>query len=158
VAAPRGGFVLGDGTGPVLLISAGIGVTPVLAMLHRLAAQRTEREVWWQREVWWLHGARNPQQHPFAAEAHALLTALPHAHEHVFYSQAPDTQRQCPASAGRLSKDMLAGLGLPARASAYVCGPASFMADTQHALTAIGVGPERIHTELFGARPSAARG
>jgi len=152
VAAPRGGFVLGDGTSPVLLISAGIGVTPVLSMLHRLAAQRSERE------VWWLHGARSPQEHPFAAEAHALLAALPHAHEHVFYSQAPDTQRQYRATAGRLSKDTLAGLGLPAHAAAYICGPDSFMADMQHALTAIGVGPERVHTELFCALPSVNPG
>src|SRR5215471_12323525 len=76
VAAPRGDFVLGDGTGPVLLISAGIGVTPVLAMLHQLAGRRSERD------IWWLHGARRPREHPFAAEAHALLASLPHAHEH----------------------------------------------------------------------------
>ena len=72
-AAPRGNFVLDDGTGPVLLISAGIGVTPVLAMLHQLAAARSERQ------VWWLQGARGPHEHPFAAEAHALLVSLPHA-------------------------------------------------------------------------------
>ena len=80
VAAPRGDFVLGDVTGPVLLISAGIGVTPVLAMLHALAAGRSERA------VWWIHGARGPQEHPLAAEAHALLACMPNAREHVFYS------------------------------------------------------------------------
>jgi MOSC domain-containing protein YiiM len=60
VAAPRGDFVLDDGTGPVLLISAGIGVTPVLSMLHQLAESHSERE------IWWLHGARGPREHPFA--------------------------------------------------------------------------------------------
>jgi ferredoxin-NADP reductase len=54
VAAPRGDFTLDAGTGPVLLISAGIGVTPVLAMLHELAAARSTRE------AWWIHGARGP--------------------------------------------------------------------------------------------------
>ena len=63
VAAPRGDFTLGAGTGPVLLISAGIGVTPVLAMLHQLAAARSTRE------VWWILGAREPREHPLAAEA-----------------------------------------------------------------------------------------
>jgi MOSC domain-containing protein YiiM/NAD(P)H-flavin reductase len=88
VAAPRGDFVLDDATGPVLLISAGIGVTPVLAMLHALAARRSERD------VWWIHGARGPREHPLAAEAHALLASLPNAREHVFYS----------ATSGRLRK------------------------------------------------------
>jgi MOSC domain-containing protein YiiM len=53
VAAPRGDFTLADGAGPVVLLSAGIGVTPVLAMLHRLAEQRTEREVWWLHTTCW---------------------------------------------------------------------------------------------------------
>ncbi len=154
VAAPRGDFLLDDSPEPVLLISAGIGVTPVLAILHHLAAGPGTRE------VWWLYGARLPPQQPLAAEAHALLAALPHAHEHVFYSQAqtPDIERQPGASAGRLTKDKLAGLGLPAHASAYICGPDSFMADMRQALTALGVGPDRIHTELFGALPSVNPG
>ncbi len=148
-AAPRGDFVLGDGTRPILLISAGIGVTPVLSILHQLAARHSERE------VWWLHGARGPREHPFAAEAHALLACLPHAHEHVFYSEATPAERHRPhTTAGRLTKDNLAGLDVPASASAYVCGPASFMADMHEALTAIGVDPDRIHTELFSALPS----
>ncbi len=148
-AAPRGEFVLGDGSGPVLLISAGIGVTPVLSMLHQLATRRSERD------IWWLHGARGPREHPFAAEAHALLACLPHARELVFYSAAtPPERHRANATAGRLTKDKLAGLGLPASASAYVCGPASFMTDMQDALTAVGVDPARIHTELFGALPS----
>jgi ferredoxin-NADP reductase/MOSC domain-containing protein YiiM len=138
VAAPRGNFTLGAGTGPVLLISAGIGVTPVLAMLHQVAASRSERD------VWWIHGARGPRQHPLAAEAHALLASLPHAREHVFYS----------ATSGRLSKDKLLALDVPAEASAYICGPASFMTDMRDALTAVGLDPARIRTELFGALPS----
>ena len=137
-AAPRGDFVLGDEGGPVLLISAGIGVTPVLAMLHELAAARSARD------VWWIHGARGPREHPLAAEAHALLDALPQTHEHVFYS----------STVGRLDKDKLLALDVPADATAYVCGPASFMADMQDALAAAGVDPARIHTELFGALPS----
>jgi ferredoxin-NADP reductase/MOSC domain-containing protein YiiM len=148
-AAPRGDFVLDDGLGPVLLISAGIGVTPVLSMLHELAAARSTRE------IWWIHGARRPQEQPLAAEAHTLLASLPHAHEHVFYSQAtPPELHRSHASAGRLSNDKLAGLALPPEASAYVCGPAGFMAAMHDALVAVGLGPDRIHTELFGSRPA----
>jgi ferredoxin-NADP reductase/MOSC domain-containing protein YiiM len=149
VAAPRGDFVLDEGTGPILLISAGIGVTPVLSMLHQLAASRSERD------IWWLHGARGPHEHPFAAEAHALLASLPNGHEHVFYSAAtPPERHRVHAAPGRLTKDKLAGLAIPATASAYVCGPVSFMADMQDALTAIGADPARIRTELFAALPS----
>ncbi len=151
-AAPRGEFVLDAATGPVLLISAGIGLTPVLSMLHELAAGRSERE------VWWIHGARRPQEHPLAAEAHALLTSLPHAREYVFYSAATIPGPPAHAIPGRLTKDKLAALAIPASATAYVCGPASFMADMHDALTVIGISPDRIRTELFGALPSVNPG
>ncbi len=147
-AAPRGDFVLDAGAGPVLLISAGIGLTPVLSMLHELAACRSERE------VWWIHGARGPLEHPLAAEVHDLLALLPRAREHLFYSAAtPDERRRGRAAAGRVSKDRLAGLAVPADASAYICGPASFMADIRLGLLAIGLDAARIRAELFGARP-----
>jgi ferredoxin-NADP reductase/MOSC domain-containing protein YiiM len=146
VAAPRGDFVLDDGTDPVLLVSAGIGVTPVLAMLHQLATRGSERD------IWWLHGARGPREHPFAAEAHALLAALPHSHEHVFYSAATAAERRrAHAAPGRLTAKALTDLAIPPAARAYICGPASFMTDMRDALTAIGLGPDAIRTELFGA-------
>jgi ferredoxin-NADP reductase len=148
--APRGDFVLDGGDGPVLLISAGIGLTPVLAMLHELAdggprlkpgrASAPEPGRAPAREVWWIHGARSPAEYPLAAEVRALLAALPRAREHVFYS----------ASAGRLSKDKLSAIGIPTDGSAYICGPAAFMASMQEALAELGVSPGRVHTELFG--------
>jgi ferredoxin-NADP reductase len=118
-------------------------------MLHQLAKSHTERG------IWWLHGARGPREHPFAAEAHALLASLPHAQEHVFYSAATPAERhRVHAASGRLTKESLASLGIPANASAYVCGPASFMAGMRDALTTLGVDLAAIHTELFGALPS----
>jgi ferredoxin-NADP reductase/MOSC domain-containing protein YiiM len=145
-AAPRGDFTLVPGRGPVLLISAGIGVTPVLAMLHQLAAAGSERD------TWWIHASRRPQEHPMAAEAHALLAALPHARERIFYSQAtPAERRRARATAGRLTKDALAALAVPSDADAYVCGPDSFMTEIRQALADAGLGPGRIHSELFGA-------
>src|SRR5262249_4427829 len=148
-AAPRGEFVLDAGTSPVLLISAGIGLTPVLGMLHELADSRSERE------VWWIHGARGPREHPLAAEAHALLARSPRARGRLFYSAAtPLERRHANAAPGRLSAEKLAALDIPADATAYVCGPVAFMADMTRALTALGIDPARIHTELFGALPS----
>jgi ferredoxin-NADP reductase/MOSC domain-containing protein YiiM len=149
VAAPRGEFVLRTGTGPVLLISAGIGVTPVLAMLHQLARGHSEQD------IWWLYGARGPREHPFAAEADTLLASLPHAHEHVFYSAATPAERdRAHATRGRLGKEALAALAIPVGGTAYICGPPAFMAAMSDALTALGADPDRIHTELFAALPS----
>ncbi|MEV0736555.1 MOSC and FAD-binding oxidoreductase domain-containing protein [Streptomyces sp. NPDC050549] len=146
VAAPRGEFTYAEGSGPVLLVSAGIGLTPVLSMLHALAAGKSERE------VWWIHGARGPREHPFAAEAHDLLASLPHAHEYVFYSAATREElRHAHAASGRLTKDRLIALSLPADATAYICGPAPFMAAMRQALAEAGIDPAYIHTELFGA-------
>jgi ferredoxin-NADP reductase/MOSC domain-containing protein YiiM len=148
VAAPRGEFVLAEEDNPVLLLSAGVGATPVLAMLHALAATKSTRA------VWWIHTVRNAAQHAFAEEAHRLLQSLPQAHEHVFYT-APDTGT-VPASitTGRPTAAALARLGVPADATAYLCGPASFMADMGVALQDLGIVPARVHTELFGALPA----
>jgi ferredoxin-NADP reductase/MOSC domain-containing protein YiiM len=145
VAAPRGEFVLDGGAGPVLLISAGIGVTPVLSMLHQLAAAHSPRQ------IWWLYGARGPDEHPFAAEAQALLGSLADVREHVFYSAAAPPASRVHAVRGRLTSEALAGLSIPGGASAYICGPASFMSDMRTALVALGVAESAIHTELFGA-------
>jgi len=148
-AAPRGEFVLDGGTGPVLLVSAGIGLTPVLSILHELAARRSERE------VWWIYGARGPQELPLAAEVRSLIDSLPHAHEHLFYSAAtPAEVERDHAVSGRLTSDNLAALAVPTVANAYICGPESFMNDMGRAFTAIGVDASRIHTELFGGLPS----
>ncbi|MEV5910480.1 MOSC and FAD-binding oxidoreductase domain-containing protein [Streptomyces chartreusis] len=147
VAAPRGDFVLKPGTGPVLLVSAGIGLTPVLAMLHELSESRSERE------IWWIHSARSSQEHPLAAEAHALIGSLPHAREFIFYSGAASASQPAGGDIihGRLSKDAVIALGVPRDATAYVCGPASFMSDVKDALSAAGLDPSAVHSELFGA-------
>ncbi len=136
-AAPRGEFSLADGDGPVLLMSAGIGITPVLAMLHALSAARSDRD------IWWLHTARNRETQAFAAEVATMLGSLKRARESVFYTQ---TQ-------GRLDRPAIAALGVPADATAYLCGPTQFMSDMRDALVAAGVDPEQIHSELFGALP-----
>ncbi|MGO8895280.1 MAG: MOSC domain-containing protein [Streptosporangiaceae bacterium] len=153
-AAPRGTFVLQPGDSPVLLISAGVGATPVLAMLHALAAGASGRD------VWWLHGARNKAGEPFAEESRSLLAALARGHRHVCYSrpapgEVPGRDYQ---TAGRLSASVLAGLGLPRDADAYICGPAAFMAEISAALVDLGIDGARVHTEIFGAAPSSTPG
>ncbi|MFD8813696.1 MOSC domain-containing protein [Streptomyces sp. NPDC059627] len=145
VAGPRGTFVLEEGTGPVVLVSAGIGVTPVLAMLHRLAAVRDPRP------VWWIHTAHDRAHHAFAGEAHALLARLPDPHEHVYYTAEPPGPDESRITRGRPTAASLTALGVPADADAYLCGPTAFMDDLGGHLRALGLRPERIRTERFGA-------
>jgi MOSC domain-containing protein YiiM/ferredoxin-NADP reductase len=80
VSAPRGNFTLQSGDGPVVLLGAGIGITPLLSMLHWLKSQRSHRT------VWWLYGARNHNEHPFAEEVRRLLAALPNCRRYIVYS------------------------------------------------------------------------
>ncbi|HLQ56494.1 MAG TPA: MOSC domain-containing protein [Streptosporangiaceae bacterium] len=153
-AAPRGTFTLRPGPAPVLLISAGVGATPVLAMLHALAAGRSGRD------IWWLHGARSRADEPFAAESRALLAALPSAHRHICYSRPGpgDIQGRDYQTAGRLSAPVFDALDLPRGAEAYLCGPAAFMAEVSAALVATGIQAARIRTEVFGTGPAQTPG
>ncbi len=137
-AAPRGDFNLTDGSSAVVLISAGIGATPVLAMLHALSAAGSGRD------IWWLHTSRNRETQAFATEVTALIESLPHARQRMFHTQTD----------GRMDQRSIAGLDLPTDATAYLCGPGQFMADMRDALTSIGFDPTRIQSELFGALPS----
>ncbi|MEU9383945.1 MOSC and FAD-binding oxidoreductase domain-containing protein [Streptomyces sp. NPDC048279] len=145
VAAPRGTFVLAEGTGPVVLASAGIGATPVLAMLHRLAATRDPRP------LWWLHTAHDRAHHAFAAETRTLLDRLPDAHEHIYYTAESPRPGEHHVSRGRPTAASLAALGVPSDADAYLCGPTAFMDDLGNMLRDHGLRPERIHTERFSA-------
>src|SRR5262249_3026088 len=81
IAAPRGRFILDESDAPVLLISAGIGSTPVLAMLYALAEQPSGRQ------IWWLHGARSGHEHSFAKETRTLLARCPDTRTRVYYSR-----------------------------------------------------------------------
>ncbi len=153
-AAPRGTFVLQPGQAPVLLISAGVGATPVLAMLHALAAAGSGRD------IWWLHGARNRAGEPFAQESRSLLASLARGHRHVCYSRpgAGGVQGGDYQTPGRLSASVLSALDLPQDADAYICGPAAFMAEASAALAAMGIDADRVHTEIFGATPALTPG
>jgi ferredoxin-NADP reductase/MOSC domain-containing protein YiiM len=154
VAAPRGTFILDRTHAPVLLISAGIGATPVLAMLHALAEGHSDRE------IWWLHGARSSREHSFAAETVALLASLPNVRTHVYYSRPgpDDLAGRDFESAGRLTASLLAELEPPRDAEAYLCGPAPFMEEISAGLAAMGIDASRIHTEPFGPAPGLTPG
>jgi ferredoxin-NADP reductase/MOSC domain-containing protein YiiM len=148
-AAPRGAFVLGHERAPVVLMSAGIGVTPVLAMLHAESAAASGRL------LWWVHSARDGGHHPFADEARARLARLPDARAFVFFSQAAASDRLGVDydAEGRLDLSLLRTAGLPLDAVFYFCGPTAYAASLKLDLGRLGVPADRIRSESFG--PSA---
>jgi ferredoxin-NADP reductase/MOSC domain-containing protein YiiM len=154
VSAPRGGFILGSGDTPVVLLSAGIGATPVLAMLHSLSSATSRRE------VWWIYGARKRAEHPFAKEARGLLQALVNGRSHITYSK-PDPGDKAGVdydSVGHVDTPLLDRLGVTRAADFYLCGPPSFLRDLTAGLKTWGADSMRIHTEVFGAEAAITPG
>ena len=154
VSAPRGSFVLQPGADPVVLLSAGIGATPVLAMLHALAAAGSPRQ------VVWLHAARDREHHPFAAEVRRLMALLAHGRSHVCYSRPGPLDRlgEDFDAAGHLSRSTFEEVGVARDADAYLCGPTRFMGEMKEALVGFGVAPRRIHLEIFNGSESLTPG
>ena len=154
ISAPRGVFTLRAGDRPIVLLSAGVGATPVLAMLHALAAGASPRQ------VWWLYGARNRDDHPFAHESRGLVHALPHTRSRIMYSRpGPEDRLGLDFDAtGHLGIPVLDELGVPRDADFYLCGPSAFLQDLSAALAAWGVATDRVHMEIFGSGESMTPG
>jgi ferredoxin-NADP reductase len=154
VSSPRGSFILQSGERPVVLLSAGIGATPVLAMLHSLAAARSTRQ------VLWLYGTRDRQHHPFAAEVRRLMLSLTRGRSYVCYSRpgSRDKMAEDFDATGHLSRSVFDQVEIPREGDVYLCGPIRFMADMKEALAVLGVAPERIHVEIFNGSESMTPG
>ncbi|MGO8171549.1 MOSC domain-containing protein [Rhizobium ruizarguesonis] len=154
VSAPRGSFTLSEGDNPIVLVSAGIGITPMLAMLEALAARKAGRE------VWWLYGAHNGRQDPFGAEVRQLLSSLPRARSFICYSSpdSADSKGRDYDLQSRLNTTVLQSLFLPKDGEFYLCGPSAFMSDIAATLGRLGVASAHVHTETFGAGKSVTPG
>jgi ferredoxin-NADP reductase/MOSC domain-containing protein YiiM/ferredoxin len=153
-AAPRGAFVLDDQDAPVVLLSAGIGVTPMLAMLHAESAAKAERP------LWWVHSARDGAHHPFASEVRDRVRKLRDGRSVVFYSRptAADEIGVGYDVVGRLDVARLAADGMPMDAVFYLCGPAAFATALTSALAGMAVDPAHIRSESFGPSSVAQSG
>jgi ferredoxin-NADP reductase/MOSC domain-containing protein YiiM len=154
VSAPRGNFTLPCGDGPVVLLSAGIGITPVLSILHALAAKHSIRR------ICWIYGARDAAHHPFAEETRRLLARLPNATAMVLYSRAASSEPPGIGydARGRVTMGALAELQVQRVADFLLCGPSGFMRDLRTGLLQYGVSADHIHTEVFGAGESSTPG
>ncbi|MGO4881064.1 MAG: MOSC domain-containing protein [Bryobacteraceae bacterium] len=147
VSAPRGNFTLRPGRSPVILLSAGVGATPMMSMLHSLAAERS------QREIWWIYGARNRGEHPFAEESRSLLKQLSRGRGYIVYSR-PAAIDQAGAdfdASGHIDAALLERIGVSQNSDFYLCGPSSFLQDILDGLRNWGVLAESVRTETFGS-------
>lgn len=142
VSAPFGDVILDERENPVLLASAGIGCTPMIAMLRHLALSGSNRK------VIAVHADRTPATHAFRAEFDLLVAQLPDADAHVWY-EAPHT----PWPTNRTGYSNLTTLAIPSDTTAYLCGPALFMDSARAQLTSLGIPDERIHVEVFSPDP-----
>ncbi|MFI7294467.1 globin domain-containing protein [Streptomyces sp. NPDC050121] len=139
LSAPFGDVVLDDADTPLVLVSAGIGCTPIVGMLEHLAATGSSRQ------VWMLHADRTPADHALRDEARRLVKQLPDAHAEFWYEQ--DATEEPGSHAGLMHLD---GLALPADANVYLCGSLPFMRAVRAQLLQIGIPARHIRYEVFG--------
>jgi ferredoxin-NADP reductase/MOSC domain-containing protein YiiM len=147
ISAPRGSFTLRPSQNPVVLLSAGVGATPVMSMLHTLAAERS------QQEIWWIYGARNRVEHPFAEESRSSLKQLSRGRGYIVYSRPATTDRvgEDFDAPGHIDTALLERIGVLQGSDFYLCGPSSFLQNMRDGLRNWGVLAENVHTEIFGS-------
>lgn len=143
---PSGDFVVPCSNCPLVLVSAGVGLTPMLSALHAAASDGSERP------VWYVHGARNGASHALKSEVEALIADRTNLTTHIRYSR-PDASDKIGTdyhAKGRVTAQSLLDLNAGPEAHYMLCGPAKFLADIRNGLEAAGVPPRHIHFEIFG--------
>lgn len=151
VGSPAGDFILDDGTQPVVMLSGGVGITPMIAMLDgQLAPLRAGAP---RRDVYFIHATQSSASHAFRDELKAIARQYDWLHIFTAYS-APGTEDRLGHThdtEARLSMKVLAGLLPFGGYQFYLCGPESFMRSLYSGLREIGVDRSHIHYEFFGA-------
>lgn len=147
LAVPAGDFFL-DVTPetPVTLLSAGVGQTPMLAMLDTLVSRQHAAQ------VNWFHAAENGDVHAFTEEVKTLGASLPRFTAHTWYRLPTDADRQAARfdSEGLMNLEQMEGAFSAPEMQFYVCGPVAFMQYAAKQLVELGVNKDHIHYECFG--------
>lgn len=151
IGPPCGEFVLDPAkvsAKPIVLLSGGIGITPILSMLKSLVHQRV------QTPVYFIHGARNSRVHALAGEVRHLASECKNLHIHFRYDAplAGDLQKKSCDSTGIIDTKLLSQLLPNHDAEFYFCGPKPFMVGLYQSLKDWGVDDSRIHFEFFGPK------
>lgn len=148
VHAPSGNFYLDDSDKPIVLISGGVGITPLLSMLNDLTLQNSTRK------ITWLHGTRNRQTHAFREHINTLNNDLPNLTKVVFYDDVTGATKETDYNQEGYMTAQLIKENCPLDAEFYFCGPLPFMQAVYTTLRQLGVTNEQLHFEIFG--PSEA--
>lgn len=145
ISAPRGDFILSNDQHPVVLLSAGVGITPLLGMLQAIERSAPARE------VWWIHSARNAAGYPFLREVEAAAARMSNFHSIKVFSRPAAEEKIGIAYdiRGHLDVTVLTHLKFPAGCVYYLCGPLSYMTAITTALRSLGVPDPQIRSELF---------
>jgi hypothetical protein len=149
--SPRGKFILDETANrPIVMLSAGVGITPMMSMLEQLAMDSNScREA---RAIWFFHGARNGHEHAFSSRVRDITSSLPSLEARFVYSQPNDSDRlQADYDLhGRIDVDLLKQELPFDDYDFYMCGPAAFMESLYGGLKSLNVPDDRIHYEFFG--------
>jgi len=147
ISAPRGTFTLADGKGPLVLLSAGVGITPLLSILLHVACQDPNRQ------IWWIHSCRNGAYEAFKEEIRMLERKFSSFHRVIIYSSPNDVDRSIIDYniKGHLDLQQLQALKLPADSDCYLCGPPGYLQSITDTLRTIGIPGNKIKSELFGS-------
>ncbi len=141
---PAGDFVIPEGKGPLVLVSAGVGLTPMISILHALAGN--------ERPVWYVHGARNKRSLALGQEVETLVTRHKNLRKRIFFSQ-PSAGEQAGKDfdqSGRITAEDLVSLGTEPGAQYMLCGPGPFVTELRAGLEEHGIPEGLIHVETFG--------
>ncbi|CAM3189316.1 globin domain-containing protein [Nocardioides dubius] len=141
VSPPFGDLILDDSEAPVVLISAGIGTTPMIGMLHHLSNAGSRRP------VTVLHADRSPSRHALRRDLKELVATIDGATLVRWYEDLGTRAPRADLAAGLVDLDAVA---VPADAQIYLCGPQPFMESVHAGLVAKGVDGDAIRYEVFG--------
>lgn len=145
MASPAGGFTLDRSKhGPVVLISGGVGQTPLLSMLEYLVSTGSDRQ------ITWIHGSRDTSVHAFREQIETLHAQEERFQRHIFYDQVEEEALQEDYYPGIVNLGRLKKSAVHPDADYYICGPAPFIKKQFQDLIAMGVAPGAIHYEEFG--------
>ncbi|PTR01606.1 nitric oxide dioxygenase [Mucilaginibacter yixingensis] len=145
LTAPAGNFILGgDVDAPVTFISGGVGLTPLVSMLHTLVDRKHAHP------ITWLHGCRNESVHAFKEQIAAIAEQNQQLTQHVFYNQPSEANKAAGILEGHLDIKEVSDLALNPEGHYFICGPSVFIQKQYHDLVAAGVKKDRIYFEEFG--------
>ncbi|MGV3640276.1 MAG: NO-inducible flavohemoprotein [Adhaeribacter sp.] len=153
MASPAGDFILDTSKqGPVVLISGGVGQTPLMSMLEYLISTGSSRQ------ITWIHGSRDTSVHAFREQIEVLHEQQERFRRHIFYDQVEEAALAEEYYPGIVNLGQIKESAIQAGADYYICGPAPFIKKQFQDLMALGVAPEAIHYEEFGPNVLALHG